>query len=185
MSSPFGHSLAGYIIAAFISKTFLVREIRTIFLFVFIAIAPDFDFIPGILIGIPNYFHHGISHSFGVGALVSVMLVIISRVKKKQSEKKFLLYFSIYCSHLFLDYISLDGRLPLGIPVFWPFSNKYYISPYLILPPIMHSAQDNATLGQFLNGVFSIHNLYVILLETIVMSPVIAVLVIVRLRQRK
>ncbi len=186
MSSPFGHSLAGYIIAAFTSKTLVVKNIRIIFFTVFIANAPDLDFIPGILMGKPNLFHHGISHSLGTGALFSIILALILNYKVSVHIKKdFLIYFSIYCSHLFLDYISLDGRPPIGIPLFWPLSQEYYISPYPVLPGIMHSRLDNATIGQFLNGIFSLHNLYMIFLEFIIMLPFILILVTINILRNK
>jgi len=51
---PFGHSLAGYIVSAYKSKTFRLNNVKILALYVFIANAPDLDFIPGILIGKPN-----------------------------------------------------------------------------------------------------------------------------------
>jgi inner membrane protein len=186
MSSPFGHSLAGYIIATFASKTFAGRNFRTIFLYIFIANAPDLDFFPGILVGKPNLYHHGISHSLGVGISFSIILALIINYKRKQHIKRaFLLFFILYCSHLFLDYMSIDGIPPLGIPLFYPLSYEYYISPYPILPPIMHSELDNATIGQFLNGVFSVHNLYVMFLEFIIMLPFMLILFAILRRDSK
>lgn len=112
--------------------------------------------------------------------------MIFSFKEKQNIKKAFILYFSIYCSHLLLDYISVDGRPPLGIPVFWPLCNEYFISPYTVLPSVNHHELDNSTVEQFLNGVFSIHNLYVIFLETIVILPIMAILFIVNLyRGRK
>jgi len=86
--------------------------------------------------------------------------------------KNFLFFLVILCSHLFLDYISFDGRPPAGIPLFWPFSSRYMISPYPILPAIRHSHLDNATVAQFLTDFFSLHNMYVVVLECGIMLPI-------------
>jgi membrane-bound metal-dependent hydrolase YbcI (DUF457 family) len=95
---------------------------------------------------------------------------------KHSIKKNFFIYSGQYCSHLLLDYISVDGRAPFGIPIFWPLSDNYLIFPYPILPPIWHSAVTDATLSQFLAGAFCLHNLYVIFLEFVIMLPFILVL---------
>lgn len=176
MSSPFGHSLAGYIITAYESKTLRVQNVKTLMFYLFVANAPDLDFVPGIIMGKPNLFHHGISHSLGAAVLCSCLIAAVLKYKGSKNLKKgFLLCFSLYCSHLFLDYISIDGRPPFGIPLFWPLSHDYFILPNPILPPIMHSELDHATIGQFLDGVFSFHNLYVAFLEFFIMTPFILI----------
>ncbi|MFQ5584839.1 MAG: hypothetical protein ACE5GL_10425 [Calditrichia bacterium] len=67
MPSPIGHSLAGYVIASFKSGSLFNKNLSTVLLFVFVANVPDLDFIPGLIIGKPNIYHHGVSHSLGVG----------------------------------------------------------------------------------------------------------------------
>jgi len=175
MSSPFGHSLAGYVISSCKFKTLKPQNVKLLFFYIFIANAPDLDFLPGLIIGKPNLFHHGISHSLGAGILFSLILTfIINRKHHQHIRRDFLLFLSLYSSHLFLDYLSFDSRPPLGIPLFWPLSNKYYIFP--LLPGVKHSALDHATIREFLEGVFSTHNLFVISLEFIVMIPFILLL---------
>ena len=177
MSSPFGHSLAGYVISSYKSKTLKPQNIKLLFFYIFIANAPDLDFLPGLIVGKPNLYHHGISHSLGAGILFSLILAFIINRKYHQSiRSNFFLFFSLYSSHLFLDYLSFDSRPPLGIPLFWPLSNKYYMFP--LLPGVKHSALDHATIGEFLGEIFSIHNLYVISLEFIVMIPFILLLLV-------
>ncbi len=185
MSSPFGHSIAGYILAAHESKTLKVQSVKTLILYLFVANAPDLDFIPGALMGKPNLFHHGISHSLGAAVLFSMVFAFLIGRRKNQYMKAFLIGFSLYCSHLFLDYISIDGRPPPGIPILWPLSNEYFIFPYPILPPIMHSGLDHATIGQFLDDLFSMHNLYVVFLEFLAMIPVLLIFILHRKYQNK
>lgn len=174
MSSPFGHSLAGYIVSAYKSKTFRLNNVKILALYVLIANAPDLDFIPGILIGKPNLFHHRISHSLGAAALFPLVLLLVLKCKwLKSSKNDFILYSGFYCSHLFLDYISVDGRPPFGVPLFWPLSHEYFILPHPVLPAISHSQLDHATVRQFIDGVFSLHNLNVMFLEATVITPFI------------
>jgi len=185
MSSPFGHSIAGYIVAAYESKTLKVHSAKKLFLYMFLANAPDLDFIPGFLMGRPNLFHHGISHSLGAALLFSIVAAFLMSRKESNYAKSFLICLSLYGSHLFLDYISMDGRPPFGIPIFWPLNNEYFIFPYPILPPIMHSSLDHATIGQFLDGLFSLHNLYVVFRELAVFIPILLILILLTMAQKK
>ena len=40
--------------------------------------APDLDFIPGLILGRPNLYHHGISHSLGAAVIFSCILDSVS-----------------------------------------------------------------------------------------------------------
>lgn len=138
--------------------------------YIFLANAPDLDFIPGALMGTPNLYHHGISHSVGFGFLFALIAGLLIHLKSgKRFWREFFFMFSLYGSHLILDLLSMDGRPPFGIPILWPFSDRYFMIP--VLPPVKHSVLDDATLGQFLADVFSKHNLYVIGLEMMLTVP--------------
>jgi len=185
MSSPFGHSIPGYLLAAYESKTIKVHHTSRILFYVFLANAPDLDIVPGALVGMPNLFHHGISHSLGAGVLFSLIVTFLIGRKENLYKRLFVICFSLYCSHLFLDYVSVDGRPPIGIPLFWPLSNEYFIFPYPILPPIMHSRLDHATIGQFLDDLFSIHNLLVVLIELAAVSPFLLIFMVIKRYREK
>lgn len=175
MSSPVGHSLAGIIIAVWRDKSLRPKSFLILGLYVLVANAPDLDFIPGIIMGKPNLYHHGISHSIGMGLFCAMIVAIIfNRIFSTPFLKEYLLAFSLYGSHLVLDLISYDGRPPFGIPFFWPFSDGYFMIP--ILPPVKHSKLDHATIVQFLTDVFSVHNLYVIALEFTFTLPFVVIL---------
>ena len=183
MSSPVGHSLAGYVIAAWRDKSLKPRSLMLLGLYIFLANAPDLDFIPGVLRGTPNLYHHGISHSIGFGLLFALIAGVLIHWKTgRRFRREFLFMFAIYGSHLLLDLLSMDGRPPFGIPILWPLSDHYFMIP--ILPPVMHSVLDDATIGQFLADVFSRHNLYVVGLEMTLTVP-FAVLVFFRSRHQR
>ncbi|MDM8541041.1 metal-dependent hydrolase [Desulfococcaceae bacterium HSG9] len=175
MSSPIGHSLSGWVIASYRSRSLKpvnIKNLQRLALYIFIANAPDLDFIPGALMGTPNLYHHGISHSLGTGLIFALVLALILTWKDKALfGREFVFMFVIFSSHLVLDLLSVDGRPPMGIPLFWPLSNQYFMIP--ILPPVMHSVLDHATIIQFLADVFSLHNLYVVGLEILLTVPFI------------
>lgn len=185
MSSPFGHSIAGYFVAVFETRTWKVINLRKLISYIFIANAADLDLIPGFIIGKPNLFHHGASHSLCAAVLFSIAAAFFMGSKEKHYIKMVSIAFCLYVSHLFFDYLSVDGRPPIGIPVFWPLSNEYFIFPYPFLPPVMHSSVDHATTGQFLNALFSIHNLYVMLIELAVTMPLLIILIIPNIARDK
>ena len=87
MATPIGHALAGYAVYVGGSSS----QSRTSILFWFcllMAIAPDFDFIPGILQGQPNLYHQGVSHSLGAGLFVSFAAALIIGKRKASTDEK-------------------------------------------------------------------------------------------------
>ena len=73
MPSPIGHSLVGLIVFHYFKQKNLKWSFLSIVLVILVSNLPDFDFIPGILLGEPNRFHHGISHSFGFVIMITVV----------------------------------------------------------------------------------------------------------------
>jgi len=174
MSSPIGHSLAGYLIYCTREKSVSAKHDGLLFSTAILAAnMPDFDFLPGFVLGQPNLYHHGISHSIGFALIASLLMTwVVGRIRTYSFGKNFLLFFLAYCSHLFLDYFSIDTRPPMGIPVFWPLSSRYFIFFDPFLPPISHSRLLHATTTQIVRDALSLHNLYAIFLECFIMLPV-------------
>jgi inner membrane protein len=170
MPSPIGHSLVGYVVfrsgveAAGLSKTWFLGTC------LLIANAPDFDFLPGLLIGEANRYHHRITHSAGFAILVALLFAFLAKFWKRVSfTKHFTLVFGLYSSHLALDYFSLDTSQPYGIPVFWPVSTRYFIAPYALFTDIH---RDSSTLS-FFGSLFVLHNLWAVSLELALCLPLI------------
>ena len=84
-----------------------------------------------------------------------------------------------------LDFIAADSRFPFGIPLFWPMSSEYFILSNPIFPGIHHSHLDHATIGQFLDDLFSIHNLLVVVLELAAMIPFLIILMVLKRYREK
>src|SRR5918994_6604712 len=116
MATPIGHLLAGAAIGTLMSRGSNLR--RAIFVGGLAAIAADFDFIPGILIGNPGRFHHAHSHSITFAVLAGMVAALIARESRLQWA---LLVGVGYASHLLLDGLTFDDSVPHGIPLLWPF----------------------------------------------------------------
>jgi inner membrane protein len=175
MPSPIGHSLLGYALCLVFRPT-SIRSLKMIGLCLFAANAADLDFIPGLLIGHPEQFHHGISHSIGMAALFALVCACL-RFLGPSFRTNFTALFSIYFSHVVLDYFSIDTTPPYGVPLWWPLTHDYFIAPFAFFPDIRRSPLQS----EFFMSLFSWHNLWSITVELMVIGPI---LLIIRILQK-
>lgn len=172
MATPFGHSLAGY---AIYSSTASARNspnrLYMALLCLVVAMVPDLDLIPGILIGKPVFYHGSITHSLGFALVVSLGIAGIYHFKERSFPVVFKLCFLAYFSHLVLDFLGPDGRPPYGIPLFWPLSQAYFIAPVPILLGAHHVAATSASTSEFIGGILNFYNLAAIALEAFLILP--------------
>lgn len=174
MPSPIGHSLlGGAFYTAFRSSN--VHDLKLIGLCLFAANAADLDFVPGLLIGDPNLFHHGISHSLGFAVLFAVACSSF-RLMGPSLWLNVGFFFSLYFSHVAIDYFSIDHGFPYGVMLFWPLTNEYYIAPFAFLPDIRRSQ----VASEFFVSLFSAHNLWAATVEIAVISPILFVMKVVK-----
>lgn len=176
MATPIGHALAGY--AVYRSIFGAIRQERRTFLWLclLMAIAPDLDFVPGILVGQPALYHQGITHSLGFALMVSLGLAVAYGRYSKQRGKMTAYwggFFLAYTSHLVIDFFGPDGRLPYGQPLFWPLNDSHYLSPVPIFWGVHHVVSTSATTGQWIIAILNPHNLRAIGIEVLVMLPVL------------
>jgi len=173
MPSPIGHSLLGYAFyTAFRSSD--VHDLKLIGLCLFAANAADLDFVPGLLIGDPSRFHHGISHSL-VFAVLFAAACSCFRLIGPSLWTNFGIFFSVYFSHVAIDYFSIDNGFPYGVLLFWPLTNDYYIAPVAFLPDIRRSS----VASEFFVSLFSLHNLWAATVEIGVMSAMLLIIRVV------
>jgi membrane-bound metal-dependent hydrolase YbcI (DUF457 family) len=126
MPSPVGHILGGATL--FLAGTNREYRSKVMFSVIFLgSVLPDFDFLPGILIGHPAAFHHGISHSLTFAALFGVLIFfIVCRFEnKKIAVRAGILAGLAYASHLALDLVSVNEGAR-GIPIIWPISSDRF-----------------------------------------------------------
>jgi membrane-bound metal-dependent hydrolase YbcI (DUF457 family) len=128
------------------------------------SLAPDLDFIPGLILGEPSRFHQTLSHSLGGSLVLALVLGGAARVgfpggRGWRWSGLFLLFI---LGHLFLDFFTQDPRPPVGFPFFWPFSDRLLTSPIPVFPYLF---RDPALPG------FWSHNLGALLVETLLLFP--------------
>jgi membrane-bound metal-dependent hydrolase YbcI (DUF457 family) len=184
MPSPIGHSLAG--IAVFgLGRTSRRRgpqgrrarrraQLAQLLVFlavVFAANAPDLDFVPGLLVGDADRYHHGPAHSLGAALLFAVAATLAARIWSPRSALRIGILLGLaFCSHLLLDMLSVDLRPPRGVPLLWPLSAQYIALPLELFKDIH---RDTAA-GNFFLSLLVKHNAYSVLWELVVMGLVLA-----------
>jgi|TARA_Y100000294_G_scaffold63736_1_gene60378 inner membrane protein len=138
-------------------------------LVLFAAIAPDLDFLPGILIGDPNRFHHGPSHSIAAAVVFTMVLALIFR---SLSKVRVFVIFAVYLGHVLVDTLAADPGAPYGAPLLWPFDDHYTIAPVTLFSNFGHGAQ-GAGLGSVIRDIFSVHNLWAVAIEVAILGPLL------------
>lgn len=133
MPLPVLHSFAGYSIYKTAKKRESVLNWKWAILFIVLANAPDFDFLPGILSGDADRFHRGISHSLGAAVAVGLSIGFLYVVRSNlRTAKKIALWSGFaYFSHALLD--LLNGPVH-SIPLFWPLSSAGFSVPIAFIP---------------------------------------------------
>jgi len=173
MATPIGHSLAGYALITIFKPPANHQQLRLLFLSIFMANAPDLDFLPGILVGSPALYHQGVTHSLGFALMVSLGIAGVCSLRGSSFSAIFNLCFISYLSHLVLDFFSPDGRLPYGEPLFWPLSANHFISPISVFLGVHHVRLTSAPMLVWIHGIFNIHNLWSMSLELVLIAPII------------
>lgn len=186
MATPVGHGLAGLVVYLASGREIRMRMAYPLLLVVFFAIAPDLDFLPGLLRGTPALFHQGISHSIGFALAAGLVGAGLFRLQGWSALSGFLLASSAWTSHLLLDLFGPDERPPYGIPLFWPLSSRPFLSPIALLPGVHHVRNTDATSLEWWQGVFAWYNLRALIAEALIVGPCVPlVLWINRWRRNK
>lgn len=178
MPSPIGHSIISLGIYYF-SKT----KINKIFLewknLIFVLIAgnlPDIDFIPGLLKGELNKYHETYTHTLVFAVIVSFFVwVVLFFFKYKKAYKIAFFSFVLIYAHIIFDIFNFDSRPPIGVMLFWPFTEQYF---YLKMPLIYPFDRQN------LENLFSKDGLFALFTEILVSVPIL-VLGIVSVKKKK
>jgi inner membrane protein len=165
MPSPIGHSLIGYIIYRASPMPVKAPPWQLIIFCLIAANAPDFDFLPGLLIGNAARFHHGPSHSIGF----AILFGLVAGVFFLRRLYGFVISASLYLSHVLLDYLVLDPSPPHGVPLFWPLSYEYYMAPFAFFPGVVYTP----IFSDSILFLFTFHNLLTISTEILFFLPLL------------
>lgn len=132
-----------------------------------IGMAPDLDLLWG---------RHG-RETHSIGAAVIVASLAAWRrwpVGAETRERIFATVLLAWLIHPVLDVFSVDNNPPLGVMLWWPFSDRFVHSSYTIFDPIsrMWNSPDVWT-----------HNATAAAHELLLMAPLVAVIWLVRRRR--
>ena len=161
MPSPILHVAAGAGICLLDRRSLTAVKWRFAAAVMLASVLPDFDVVPGLLIGDPNRFHSDYSHSIGAALIAALLCALL--VKTQRWRLGFWVVVS-WTTHVLLDALTVDGRPPYGVPLFWPFSRLYF-QLGAVFPGFRHG-YDQSTIAEFLSEVFSRANLQTMLAET-------------------
>jgi membrane-bound metal-dependent hydrolase YbcI (DUF457 family) len=82
----------------------------------------------------------------------------------------------IVLSHLLLDFLTKDTGPPFGMPLFWPASKTYFISPVTPFLDVTKASSND----KFLSSLFCFHNLRTVFSELAVFGPLTVGIVVYR-----
>ncbi len=174
MATAVAHSIVGLAGGHLAGRGVLGSKWRWYLFAVVAANAADFDFLPGLLVGDANRYHHFASHSIFAALLFGFLVALAVVGRYKHPLKLGVVSAIIYATHLLLDFFTGDARAPYGIPLFWPISDEHFIASFTIFGGVKHGVpgQDVAVVMQ---EIFSRHNLKVLLYEAVVLAPILVI----------
>ncbi|MGH9319942.1 MAG: metal-dependent hydrolase, partial [Vicinamibacteria bacterium] len=167
MPTPVAHSLAGAAISLVSSpKRKLDKKLFAASLAA--ACLPDIDFGIGFLLG--RNVHHYFTHSLGMTLLFTGIAYVFARAAARPRPfADAMVLGAAYLSHILLDMLSKDTASPYGVELFWPLSDRFYISPILVFDDIWRGS-----LGKLLG----LHNWLAVAREILIVGPVTALAVL-------
>lgn len=182
MPSPVGHSLIGLAIGlAWLVPRQDPRELgatlwRKRFPLagaVALANAPDVDYVPGLFTGDWNAYHHFYTHTPGWCVLVAAGIWCAGRAIAGWPLRHLVWIFALTMSHIAADFVTADGRPPIGIMSLWPFEDGFHISPVTLFWRL--HKRDLADALQW-------HNVGAVLVELVWTLPLAALALVSRIR---
>lgn len=141
MPSPLGHSLAGLAVGiatdpatAPARRPFRTYLTRFSLLTAFLAAGPDLDLLLHNRV-IPQ-FHRTATHSLVAVGVVFILLAFVTG--EVTTRRRRWLDASVgalaWASHLLMDWLGADPSTPSGLQLFWPFSERFFISGLALFP---------------------------------------------------
>jgi inner membrane protein len=170
--SPAGHTLIG-LCGFLLTQRYIIRQ-KQLWLLggcVLLSLLPDFDVVPGLLLGDPRLFHRQGSHSVTSAALVGLLIGCLARWWRFNGRWWGIWGGSLYLSHIILDTFVDDPSPPFGVQLLWPFSDAYVISSVTPLPRFDYFDPD---IG-FIQTMLSVHSLVAMIQEITFLSPLLAI----------
>jgi inner membrane protein len=176
MPSPVGHALAGLVLVAALAPKARGRATAAAaVLAVGASLAPDLDFLPGLLLDDPGRFHHGASHSVGAAVLGAVAGYALARMLPRlglRPAQAAVIAGLCVLGHAVLDLFAVDTSIPYGVMLWWPLDTRYVISPWT---PFLDIQREQSGTAAFFRTLATWHNVQAMLIEAIVFGPALAI----------
>lgn len=172
MPSPIGHALAGIAAGTLVwtqpagSRRDRWRDLA---IFAALALSPDLDLLIGA--------HSGPTHSVGATVIVGLVAWVVSRRAGVARSLPFAIACAAaYGSHVLLDWLARDTTPPIGVMALWPFSHNHYESDLHLFMAISRRYHQGWP--------FIAHNATALVRELLILTPIVALVTIVKSRRR-
>ena len=181
MPTSIGHTFAGIFLKE--TKIFSPANtaLKSLLVSVILANLADIDFLPGLFLGNPNRFHHGVTHSLGATLVTGLVFGFYFYAKRNQFWTPFVFSGLLYLSHVVLDFLTVDTSPPQGVPIFWPLSAKYYLSPISVFSSV-HKDSSSAT---FFQSLFVSENVWTVFREIFILGPFVLLVYLTKFVKKK
>ncbi len=175
MPTPLGHALAGVVAGQAVTwRRPLMGPWKDLALFAGLSILGDLDFLPGILAGKHDLYHHGVTHSLGAALLAGLIMALVGW-RSGRAWRWAIMGFVVYFAHVVLDAMGQDTSYPYGVPLWWPLSDKYVIAEWAFFLDIRRVPFGWPVIR---------HNLLAMGLELAILGPPAALVTWLRFRRR-
>jgi Tol biopolymer transport system component len=134
LASPVAHSLAGLGIywaslrnSGKTTQSFSGKHAAGAVLAVFLANLSDADLLLALIAR--RYMHHQATHTLLFALVTGAAAALAAPLFRIKPLRAFGVVSLLVGSHVILDFLTRDTSYPRGCMLFWPVSNRYYISP--------------------------------------------------------
>jgi membrane-bound metal-dependent hydrolase YbcI (DUF457 family) len=159
--TPIGHTLASVVLVQNSRIRFQWVNWRWTLGLIVLSNLPDIDFLFGWMKGDPNFYHQEGTHSLAFIMSVGLLAGLAVQVWGRKGWRAGSLGFWILGVHLLCDVFGSDSRPPIGIPLFWPFSELRVHSPVSLFGSVTKASDSH----DFFPSLFCRHNGLVVLRE--------------------
>ncbi|MGQ0735471.1 MAG: metal-dependent hydrolase [Acidobacteriota bacterium] len=131
MPTPIGHALAGAAIAwsaeaIYRSPVRMRGRVSLAVVCAGLAVSPDLD-----LVSLPM--HRMMTHSLVAAMFAGLVVgVVCQRLDRSAAWLPAAICGLAYASHILLDWLGADTKIPEGVQMLWPFSERWFISPWKV-----------------------------------------------------
>jgi len=149
----------------------------------FLALLPDIDLLFGAVMGDPNRYHFGLSHSLPIALVAGVAVgSLIARTSQAFAAWKVLVCCVLVAlSHPVMDFFAEDNSAPFGVPLLWPFSELRFSSPVALFGDVVREGQ---TIPAYVLSLFNRNNAWSLCVEVLFGAILLLPLILRRVRQR-